>query len=83
MTERLYYTDPKLLEFDAAALHFAVSPDRRLGVVLDRTAFYPTSGGQLYDTGWLLETGSGTKLRVSEVAEGEDGSVLHYLETPA
>jgi alanyl-tRNA synthetase len=82
MSERLYYTDPNLTEFDATYLesrHVA----GQLALVLDRTAFYPTSGGQLHDTGWLLETGSGTKLRVSEVAEGEDGSVLHYVETPA
>ena len=50
MTERLYYHDSRLLEFDAAAVEHA-GDARRL--VLDRTAFYPTSGGQPHDTGVL------------------------------
>ena len=48
MTERLYYTDARLAEF--AARIAEVSGDR---IYLDRTAFYPTSGGQLFDTGTL------------------------------
>ena len=50
MTERLYYTDSYLAEFRARVLD--TSPDRRR-VYLDRTAFYPTSGGQPFDTGVL------------------------------
>src|SRR5581483_10709993 len=50
-------------------------------IVLDRTAFYPTSGGQVFDTGWIHI--ADRKLRVTEVAEREDGSILHVLETPA
>ncbi|MGE0592944.1 MAG: DHHA1 domain-containing protein [Vicinamibacterales bacterium] len=52
MTERLYYTDPLLREFDAAVLA-AVDHDGRPAVLLDRTAFYPTSGGQPFDVGRL------------------------------
>ena len=52
MTERLYYTDPYLREFDAAIVE-RTAHDGRPAVVLDRTAFYPTSGGQPYDTGSL------------------------------
>src|SRR4029077_19839638 len=48
MTERLYYTDSYLQEFHARVLDR--TPDGAT-VYLDRTAFYPTSGGQPYDTG--------------------------------
>lgn len=50
MTERLYYHDAALLSFDAIAIAHAGDPRR---VVLDRTAFYPTSGGQPHDLGTL------------------------------
>jgi alanyl-tRNA synthetase len=48
MTERLYYTDSYLRGFTARIAGYA--PDGRT-VYLDRTAFYPTSGGQPFDTG--------------------------------
>ena len=50
MTERLYYHDSYLTEFRASVID--ASPDRRR-VYLDRTAFYPTSGGQPFDIGHL------------------------------
>ena len=50
MTERLYYTDAYLRAFDARIVDRA--EDGRT-VYLDRTAFYPTSGGQPFDTGTL------------------------------
>jgi len=53
---------------------------------LRESAFYPTSGGQVHDTGWLTPEGA-ERLRVLEVADAEDGRVVHYLEasvnTPA
>jgi alanyl-tRNA synthetase len=49
-TERLYYHDAYLTEFDAQVVES--SPDGRK-VYLDRTAFYPSSGGQPHDLGWL------------------------------
>lgn len=52
MTERLYYTDAYLSEFDATILRVESRGDRR-EALLDRTAFYPTSGGQPFDTGRL------------------------------
>ena len=55
MTERLYYTDPYLREFDARVVRVADGDGHR-SIVLDRTAFYPTSGGQPFDTGRLGET---------------------------
>src|SRR5207247_350278 len=52
MTERLYYTDAYLREFDASVVRVD-RRDGRTAVVLDRTAFYPTSGGQPFDTGTI------------------------------
>jgi alanyl-tRNA synthetase len=81
MTERLYYHDPFLYEFEGEVVDLVPAPEinARHGVVLDRTAFYPTSGGQVHDTGWLND-GHGGKLRVAEVQETEDGRIVHYLE---
>ncbi len=50
MTERLYYHDSYLTRFRARVVD--ASPDRTR-IYLDRTAFYPTSGGQPFDTGTL------------------------------
>ena len=79
MTERLYYTDSFLYDFDAEIAE--VISGERTAVVLDRTAFYPTCGGQVFDTGLLRADGSA--LRVTEVAEDESGKILHYMEAPA
>jgi alanyl-tRNA synthetase len=72
ITERLYYTDPYLIEFEAQALE--VAPDG-LQVYLDRTAFYPTSGGQPFDLGLL----AGCEL-VEVIDEGE--RILHRTSVP-
>jgi alanyl-tRNA synthetase len=72
MTERLYYKDSYLRAFDANVI--SCEPESgRWKVHLDRTAFYPTSGGQPHDTGTL------GGIPVVEVAEAEDHSVVHYL----
>ena len=76
MTDRLYYHDSFLYDFDAEVSELLTSP--RPALILDRTAFYPTSGGQVFDTGWI--TSGESKLRVTEVADTEDGKVIHYLE---
>ncbi len=73
MTDRLYYRDPYLREFDATVSRVDRRDDRLL-VTLDRTAFYPTSGGQPFDTGRL---GS---MRVIDVVDEEDGSITHVVE---
>jgi alanyl-tRNA synthetase len=76
MTDRLYYHDSFLYDFDAEVREVTDSP--RPALILDRSAFYPTSGGQIHDTGWL--TSASGKLRVTEVADAEDGRVVHYIE---
>jgi alanyl-tRNA synthetase len=77
MTTRLYYDDSFLYDFEAEVREVLETP--RPGLILDRTAFYPTSGGQVFDTGWLTSDAN-AKLRVTEVADAEDGRVIHYLE---
>jgi alanyl-tRNA synthetase len=79
MTTRLYYQDSFLYDFDAEVRDVLDSP--RPALILDRTAFYPTSGGQVFDTGWITSN-SDAKFRVTEVADTEDGRVVHYLEAP-
>jgi alanyl-tRNA synthetase len=76
VTERLYYTDPYATEFDATVVNIEPVPGdaTRCGVVLDRTTFYPTSGGQPFDTGTLGAA------RVVEVIDGDDGSIVHVVE---
>ena len=78
MTDRLYYRDSFLYNFDAEVRSAVETP--RPSLTLDRTAFYPTSGGQIHDTGWLVSPDA--RLRVTEVADTEDGHVVHYLEAP-
>ena len=77
MTDRLYYHDSFLYDFDAEVREVLDSP--RLALILDRTAFYPTSGGQVHDTG-SITSDANAKFRVTEVADTEDGRVVHYVE---
>ena len=72
MTERLYYTDSYLREFRARVTD-RDGHGRR--IYLDRTAFYPTSGGQPYDTGAI----AGVPL-IEVVDEGE--RIAHVLAAP-
>jgi len=76
MTERLYYGDSFLYEFEAKVADVRESGGRT-AVVLDRTAFYPTSGGQTFDKG-TLKSGD-AEASVEEVAECEDGTILHFV----
>ena len=87
MTKRLYYDQPDLLEFDSIVEAVTSSSadvagtGSRPAIIFRETAFYPTSGGQVHDTGWIT-WGSGQRLRVAEVADAEDGRVVHYLDAP-
>ncbi len=72
MTTRLYYSDSYLTEFDARVVARA---DEGRRVYLDRTAFYPTSGGQPHDTGLL----GGAMVR--DVIDDGD-RIAHVLDTP-
>jgi len=82
MTERLYYTDSFLAEFDAEVVDVIENSGSPMAVVLDRSAFYPESGGQPFDTGSLVVDGA-QKISITEVQEDKHGGVLHYLEAGA
>jgi alanyl-tRNA synthetase len=73
MTERLYYADSSCLEFDAV-VQTCDTADGRILVTLDRTAFYPTSGGQPFDTGRLGDAA------VTDVIDLEDGRIAHVVD---
>ena len=80
LTERLYYTDSSLLEFEAAVSSIN-KRDADIVVSLDRSAFYPTSGGQTFDTGWIEALDEDARLRITSVAEDEQtGDVLHLVD---
>jgi len=74
-TRRLYYTDSLVREFDATVTSVAPRADGRSDVVLDHTAFYPTSGGQPFDTGTL----GGARV-VEVVDREEDDEIVHVVE---
>ena len=71
-TLRLYYDDATLARFSASVT--AIAKDRRV-VYLDRTAFYPTSGGQPHDVGTLAD------VPVVDVVD-EEAHVAHHLAEP-
>lgn len=71
MTKKLYYEDQYTRKFTAKAMKQA--KNARPFVVLDQTLFYPTGGGQPFDTGTL------NGVNVVEVLE-EEGEIRHYLE---
>ena len=76
MTERLYYRDSYLADFDADVVE-QTTHEGKIAVVLDRTAFYPTSGGQPFDTGTL----SGARvLAVVDAADSHGGRILHVVD---
>ena len=73
-TERLYWQDPYCREFSAQVTERLVV-DGVAALVLDRSCFYPTSGGQPNDTGTI------EGVRVQDVIE-QDGRILHLLSGP-
>jgi alanyl-tRNA synthetase len=73
-TERLYYTDSHLTEFEARVTGVTERVSGWVAVTLDRTAFYPTGGGQPSDTGTLNDT------RVVECIDMDEEGVLHVLQ---
>ncbi len=73
MTEQLYFDDPLTLEFTAEVTETRPLEDGRFGLVMPRTYFYPTSGGQEHDTGAIGEA------RVLDVFK-EKGTILHVAD---
>ena len=79
ITERLYYSDSHLIEFEARVVDVTERVSGWTAIVLNRTAFYPTGGGQPSDTGTL------DGMRVVECIDDGDRGVLHVVQgaTPA
>jgi alanyl-tRNA synthetase len=73
MTTRLYDQDAYLRTFTATVVERLLI-DNRIAVVLDRTAFYPTGGGQPFDRGKLNQS-----TVVDVVERPEDGALIHFL----
>ncbi|GAA0596641.1 serine-tRNA(Ala) deacylase AlaX [Virgibacillus siamensis] len=74
ITEKLYYQDSTIRSFSAQILHSEQDDHGRFYVVLDKTVFYPTGGGQPHDTGTLND------VRVYNVEE-KNGEIRHYTDT--
>jgi len=72
-TERLYYNDSHLIEFEARVIDVTERVSGWTAIVLDRTAFYPTGGGQPSDTGTL------SGCRVVECIDADE-TVLHVVQ---
>ncbi len=73
MTDRLYYNDAYLTEFTATVVRVEAGENGKSVVYLDRSAFYPTSGGQPFDTGDI------NGFRVTDVYVDKDGDVAHVI----
>ncbi len=89
MSDRLYYSDPSLAIFEAQVSDIRLA-SRTEGrslwqISLDRSAFYPSSGGQPHDTGTLTATSPGGALLeapILAVEEDEHGEVWHTTPKP-
>ncbi len=74
MTEKLYYIDSFLSEFEAKVIECRES-GKHFEIILDKTAFFPEGGGQAGDSGIIGEA------LVFDTHE-KDGVILHYANTP-
>ncbi len=74
MTRRLYWQDPYRKTFTARVVQ-RLSGERP-GVILNRTIFHPTGGGQPHDTGTLAG------IEVLDVTSNEAGEIIHWLASP-
>jgi len=70
-TEKLYWSDSYLKNFEAT-IKSVENKEKISEVILDRTAFYPTSGGQMHDTGQM------DGKEVFHVVE-RDGEIVHMV----
>lgn len=75
IADKLYYEDAYKQTFSTKIIKEAKTDDGQTYIVLEKTAFYPTGGGQPYDTGTI------DGIRVVHV-EDTDGEIRHFLERP-
>ena len=88
-SERLYYSNPFLRTFTGAVTGVReLAPGHGESIwqlSLDRTVFYPASGGQPFDTGVLIAGSPGgavLEIPVEQVEEDEEGAVWHFVRQP-
>ena len=74
MTEKLYYIDAYIKEFEATVVDSFTEGEKHV-VILDSTAFFPEEGGQSADTGFIGD------VRVLDVRE-KDGIIRHFVDKP-
>jgi alanyl-tRNA synthetase len=74
MTEKLYYIDAYIKEFEATVVD-SFTIGEKCVVILDHTAFFPEEGGQSADTGFIGDA------RVIDVRE-QDGIIRHFVDKP-
>ena len=83
-TEKLYYTDAYMNEFDATVVQCTALPEKtdnglsRYAVILDQTAFFPEEGGQSPDKGQLLSDAAAQVLDV----QIRQGIITHITDRP-
>lgn len=73
-TERGYQSGPFCWEFQANITDRITLPDGRRGVLLAKTYFYPTGGGQEHDTGTLGDA------NVADVIADDEGNIIHIVD---
>lgn len=91
MTERLYYTDAYVTEFESVVTNIVLAtgndngpiPKGHIGIELDVSCFYPTSGGQPFDTGQLTILENGEPMEVCDVIAETGQPVLHIATEPS
>jgi alanyl-tRNA synthetase len=72
-SQLLYQQDVTMLEFEAEVVERISLPDGHTGLILDRSYFYPTGGGQEHDTGMIGE------LQVVDVYKDEQLNCLVHV----
>jgi alanyl-tRNA synthetase len=89
VSERLYYSDSFLTTFAGVVTSVREMAgnggDKIWQLAFDRTAFYPTSGGQPFDTGVVHAAAAGKaplEIPVEEVEEDHAGTVWHFVREP-
>ena len=73
MTKKLYLDDPYLQNCSAEIVE-QTQVHSKPGIIIDQTVFYPTSGGQPHDNGWI------NGVEVIDVLEDHNQQIVHLLE---
>ena len=80
MTQKLYFLDPWMKDFEAKVTGLR-SDEKGRWLSLDQSAFYPEGGGQPFDTGFL--SSGERRFPVLEVQADESGKIWHRVALPA